>query len=211
MKPSTLRCLQLLRAHESVTTHDFLVGGCGSRFGARLCELRHDFGCVIEEHKLSDRSGSRYRLIAEPDASPAAIPPAPHAGEQPAPRTDAPGQATTSRDSHTEGDTALTTVTASTQARGNDSTGTDRRRERNGTFEAGRRPEPLTGPCLMDKPAMDRAEVPACHAAPASGSRTDAAHAGIASAWPGLITPSLPGATPGPAIEGEQLALEVAA
>lgn len=92
MKPSTYKCLKLLRDQESVTTHDFLVGGCGSRFGARLSELRHEHGCVIEEHKLSDRSGSRYRLVAEPETSPAANPPAP-AGEKPAPRTDTSGQA----------------------------------------------------------------------------------------------------------------------
>lgn len=67
MKPSTYRALKLLREHDSVTTHDFLLAGCGSRFGARLAELRHEHGCVIDEQRLTgDVSGSRYRLISEP-------------------------------------------------------------------------------------------------------------------------------------------------
>jgi hypothetical protein len=50
-----------------VTTHDFLVAGVGSRFGARLGELR-DLGYVIDQHRLPlPTRGSRYRLLGEPE------------------------------------------------------------------------------------------------------------------------------------------------
>lgn len=50
-----------------MTTHDFLVAGVGSRFGARLAELRA-MGYRIDERRLPlPTRGSRYRLVAEPD------------------------------------------------------------------------------------------------------------------------------------------------
>lgn len=68
MKPSCQLALRLLQENESVTTHDLLVGGVGSRCSARIHELRHDHGYVITEERLKgERSGSRYRLIAEPE------------------------------------------------------------------------------------------------------------------------------------------------
>ena len=69
MKPSAFKCLRELRHNEWVTTSDFLNAGCGSRFGARLHELR-ELGCVIEERRLPERSGSSYRLVAEPEEIP---------------------------------------------------------------------------------------------------------------------------------------------
>lgn len=80
MKPSTLKTLRLLREHDSVTTHDLLVAGCGSRYSARIHELRHVHGFVIEEQRLTgDVNGSRYRLVAEPEDFPQRRP----SGEQP--------------------------------------------------------------------------------------------------------------------------------
>lgn len=67
MKPSTLRTLRLLERNDSATTHDFLVAGCGSRFGARIGELR-ELGYRIAEQRLTDgRSGSRYTLLSGPE------------------------------------------------------------------------------------------------------------------------------------------------
>lgn len=48
-----------------VTTAAFLRAGCGSRFGARICELRHDDGMVIVEQRVS-RSSSLYVSVAPP-------------------------------------------------------------------------------------------------------------------------------------------------
>lgn len=61
------RCLALLQDGEWVTTATFLQGGCGSRFGARLMELRAE-GYNIQSELV--RPGSwRYRLLdADVDA-----------------------------------------------------------------------------------------------------------------------------------------------
>ena len=67
----TLRTAKALVRHlleeageTGVTTNGFLRAGCGSRFGARIHELRHDEGLRIEESYL--RSGaSLYRLVED--------------------------------------------------------------------------------------------------------------------------------------------------
>lgn len=46
-----------------VSTSEFLRAGCGSRFGARIHELRHDEGLGITERYLRPGS-SLYRLAA---------------------------------------------------------------------------------------------------------------------------------------------------
>jgi len=47
-----------------VTTSEFLVAGCGSRFGARVQELRDD-GYVIPAKRIRDGS-YRYTLVTSP-------------------------------------------------------------------------------------------------------------------------------------------------
>lgn len=54
------KCLHLLRQQEWVTTNDFLRAGCGSRFGARLLELRKQ-GYEIETEPVREGQ-ARYRL-----------------------------------------------------------------------------------------------------------------------------------------------------
>lgn len=62
MKPSARIVLQQLRDNKTVTTHDFLVAGAGSRFGARIGELRKlGFGIENERLPLPTR-GDRYWL-----------------------------------------------------------------------------------------------------------------------------------------------------
>lgn len=82
MKPSCLAALTVLRKRNKVTTHQLLNAGCGSRFGARLKELRDgpdknwpDRKFVIDEQRLSgDVSGSEYELLAEPEPVPIETP-----------------------------------------------------------------------------------------------------------------------------------------
>ncbi len=67
MKPSTTKCLQLLReaGAEGATTHDFWQAGCGSRYSARIMELRAR-GAIIETTRI--RQGcSRYVLTQDID------------------------------------------------------------------------------------------------------------------------------------------------
>jgi len=67
VKPATLKALRLLRSagDRGVTTQDFLLAGVGSRYSARIFELRREFGCDIEEQR--QRAGSsRYWLREEP-------------------------------------------------------------------------------------------------------------------------------------------------
>lgn len=65
MKPSTAHVLDVLRQGPQ-TTHDLLTAGCGSRFGARICELRNEFGCVIAEKPVPRPTrGSLYTLVSE--------------------------------------------------------------------------------------------------------------------------------------------------
>lgn len=47
-----------------VTTNDFLRAGAGSRFGARIHELRHEDGLSITEASID--SGSVYKLAGQP-------------------------------------------------------------------------------------------------------------------------------------------------
>ena len=66
MKPSTAKVRSMLRERDSVTTHEFVLAGAGSRFGARIGELRA-MGYVISEERLPlPVRGSRYRLVGEP-------------------------------------------------------------------------------------------------------------------------------------------------
>ena len=68
-------------APRGVTTNEFLVAGCGSRFGARIHELRHAAGLRIDEERMRDGQ-SRYRLIqpAEPAPAESAVAPPPTGG-----------------------------------------------------------------------------------------------------------------------------------
>ena len=64
MKPTALKALRLLQQNETVTTHDLLECGAGSRYGQRLAELRAA-GYVIDAWR--ERQGSwRYRLVSSP-------------------------------------------------------------------------------------------------------------------------------------------------
>jgi len=82
MKPTCLVALTLLRRFDKVTTHQLLQAGCGSRFGARLKELRDgpdkrwpDRRFRIAEERLKgDVSGSEYELLAEPEPVPTETP-----------------------------------------------------------------------------------------------------------------------------------------
>ncbi len=47
-----------------VSTADFLRAGCGSRFGARIHELRHEEGLRIDERYLRPGS-SLYTLVTD--------------------------------------------------------------------------------------------------------------------------------------------------
>lgn len=53
-----------------VTTNDFLRAGAGSRFGARIFDLRHKHGIHIEETSID--GGSVYKLAAQPSGHQAA-------------------------------------------------------------------------------------------------------------------------------------------
>lgn len=69
LKPSTAKVLGFLRdaGSRGVTTHELLHGGCGSRYGGRIHELRK-LGYDITAER--ERQGSyRYTLISEPTAS----------------------------------------------------------------------------------------------------------------------------------------------
>lgn len=59
-KGKVLALLKLAGEH-GVTTAEFLRHGCGSRFGARIQELR-DEGYRIDSERVRDGS-SRYRLV----------------------------------------------------------------------------------------------------------------------------------------------------
>lgn len=68
---ATLRTAKALVRHlleeageTGVTTNGFLRAGCGSRFGARIHELRHDEGLRIDERYLRP-GASLYRLISD--------------------------------------------------------------------------------------------------------------------------------------------------
>ena len=65
MKPSTRRCRDVLRSREWATVADFLTHGVGTRYSARILELRA-LGYVIDARPVKDRSGYVYRLVAEP-------------------------------------------------------------------------------------------------------------------------------------------------
>lgn len=69
-RQQVLQLLQQAGTH-GVTTGEFLDAGCGSRFGARIQELR-DRGMVVDVHRL--RSGSYCYALRTPDT--------PAAGEQ---------------------------------------------------------------------------------------------------------------------------------
>lgn len=58
---------------KGVTTSDFVAAGCGSRFGGRIHELRHDDGMEIEQRYL--RPGASIYFMAPAMAS-ASAPPA---------------------------------------------------------------------------------------------------------------------------------------
>lgn len=83
MKPSTTRCLDMLReaGEYGVTTHDFAAAYI-ARFGARLNELRTQYGCDIETERIADNQ-SRYTLTYCPpelgagggEPAPAPLPP----------------------------------------------------------------------------------------------------------------------------------------
>lgn len=79
MKPSTRTTLDTLEPGRWVTTHDLLMAGCGSRYSARIMELRH-LGYEIEAEQV--RPGSwRYRRSAGPESAPAAtLTPSPYSG-----------------------------------------------------------------------------------------------------------------------------------
>jgi hypothetical protein len=66
VKPATLKVFRLLRDAQpgSVTTHQFIEAGCGSRYSARLFELR-ELGCEIVTKRLRQGSAS-YTLIYAP-------------------------------------------------------------------------------------------------------------------------------------------------
>lgn len=69
MKPTTARALKMLRqaGPAGVTNHDLLIGGVGSRYGARLHELEHEHGCALTATRVRD-SLWRYTLTAEPSS-----------------------------------------------------------------------------------------------------------------------------------------------
>jgi 3'-phosphoadenosine 5'-phosphosulfate sulfotransferase (PAPS reductase)/FAD synthetase len=70
LKPTALRALAILQANDSVTTHDLLECGAGSRYGQRIAEIRA-LGHVIEAKQV--RAGSwRYRLVSSPTDLPVA-------------------------------------------------------------------------------------------------------------------------------------------
>ena len=71
MKPSTRRCRDVLRSREWATVADFLTHGVGTRYSARILELRA-LGYVIDARPVKDRSGYVYRLVAEPEVEPKA-------------------------------------------------------------------------------------------------------------------------------------------
>jgi len=84
------RVLQLLRdaGPRGVVTAAFLEGGCGSRFGARIQELRDD-GFAIVARPV--RPGQyRYVLVAEPEGEMTAVAAPLPAGEMAADRLFAP-------------------------------------------------------------------------------------------------------------------------
>jgi hypothetical protein len=73
LKPTALRALAILQANDSVTTHDLLECGAGSRYGQRIAEIRA-LGHVIEAKQV--RAGSwRYRLVSSPTDLPVASQP----------------------------------------------------------------------------------------------------------------------------------------
>ena len=70
MKASTQKVLRLLRQAGShgVTTSEFAEGRC-PRASARICELRHDWGCEVEATRLRDNA-YRFTLTYEPPGRP---------------------------------------------------------------------------------------------------------------------------------------------
>jgi hypothetical protein len=74
LTPGQLKVITLLRENATVTTDLFLRSDAGSRFGGRICELRHgpdkeqpDQKFKIDEKPLGGGvAGSGYKLLAEP-------------------------------------------------------------------------------------------------------------------------------------------------
>ncbi len=67
MSDSQARVYKALEAagDRGITTQEFIQSFAGSRFSARILELRSKFGCQISTERLSANS-SRYRLISPP-------------------------------------------------------------------------------------------------------------------------------------------------
>ncbi len=51
-----------------ITTSEFLSSRCGSRYSARILELRAKFGCQISTERLS-QGNYRFRLLSAPSPS----------------------------------------------------------------------------------------------------------------------------------------------
>ncbi len=64
-----------------VTTAAFLRAGCGSRFGARICELRHQDGMEISEQRVS--RGSSLYVSADVSPGPVSTPSASYPADGP--------------------------------------------------------------------------------------------------------------------------------
>ncbi len=62
MKPSTARCLARLRGGEWVSGNQ-LFEVAGTRYGARLFELRTDYGFVIEKRPAPPSAVPLYRIV----------------------------------------------------------------------------------------------------------------------------------------------------
>lgn len=65
MKPSTRRCLERLRqAGGGWVSGNRLFEVCGTRYGGRIFELRHEHGLTIERRSAPNGSPvDEYRLI----------------------------------------------------------------------------------------------------------------------------------------------------